>query len=1563
MQKLLSLFLIYLFLFPMLASPVVSSAQGEIYFAEDSKPRPSTSDPTSATSPGSGYGNTAPPKSSGGAATTSNTADNVSQPSRISPAGSGGGQGQVVNGVPQRNELVCDSSELSPQETQNLIDLLKKGFTVDGNNGIVGIPRTDMDRDRLASNEIILQDPQDANIASKATIPNLKMKPQEIAQFLNTYVKGPFAFGVVLDDSLRAGRCKDVSSPGCTLLGPNLRYRNSGAGIVADTKPVREVFGDIMGTWTDKNKVKEKSQFSKEDDEVLRAALSTDVNGDDTKVKTAKRLEKQLIPNSILADSFDAKLATNCTSSACVISTYSLFDKYFNSWMSSEMVASTFGPSLLYYTKRLFGWTGRRGFLSGVRDEYQSFLDIFRKKYLEPDSYLQRLLTKRIHNRLDKYGWREWWMSGASGNANGTGYNFVKTEEFQHFWAKAQEPNGFLSHIKTVEERAEFIRMLSDMRSLVRGAVGRQDEKKAAWELAEKTFGPGSPVTRQKYVEYGQEFAKLMMFWDDVIYVDVPEWAVRHPNLGMYNKGFLQVRPDGGSEVIDMFKEHRNFQRIVRKFAKDGTFRDFEKKASEGYDHVFKTSGDNLVYYTFDKDTAKESVPLSWGNIKPQATLAPNRTQRWIQDDYGDYLPYTDVSAEFIQSRLSRGAQVFQGNWKEAGEITPLDFTARITNGRTRPNITEIARANVDQMLDTVKERNWVSRRYWNALDKLMAQEDELVKSYFSIKGGAKWTTIPFGYWWAKKGFGVEGISQYQLPDTWHDIKVTHGKQQVYDYSYIDFFANEGSDQGDIFVQVLNKLPWKIILDNLSERYNPVKNLYDMITNHSIRNETESLAFYLTGPDECVGCTIVMPTEDLQEFRPFFYVDNRKMVSYILEDTKSETAKEKGQTLIAFAGHTNLEGKSGNSEGKKIDLVEAINGKGEDKTCTKAVEDLHFYGLNIGKKLPKYLTEKGRIGGVLGGLESVTYATFLWAGIFSTAAIQISIAPQLHGCIDTDEGYYIHYFMPAPEKKGAQSSASEKSSEKVQKLVKNAKEKLFDQFSSEGPNFATEAKDKIGAELDKFTNDAKQNSIVQATLRFDGTSSGQIRSSELFYLWFGKGADINPASYRDKGMEELRGVNDINVGLDFGKGQITENGKVIVDKPDNVRLAPINLAIPAVEIPHTVTQTCLESRNEKVIEISAQGEVKVLDKDLLNCIKGGVLEQTGLPLTGDRLNEAFGKLEVVVTTTHPNVKPNNDRIIAEGIPRKVAEGRNATITIYANKDVNLSNSNDGSTSIGRLESLQFANGLIVVKPDGCFLTWLKHHEDGILSKDLVKGLKTSLDRSLNNETMCEEPAINMELVPDVGSDFKVSKVDKFNTALKHQGPFTVFETPTKRYVISAEKDDKGVCRDHLRVIDKATGKVEDYVGSITQTPEGLKIRTDDGKEHELKFSTKDGAPFVQLDNNKPELLTSAQGKNGAFYYDPEKGLWFAENANLLPLIDAFRQGIAAKVGSNGEATASAQGNVLNLQVGGKGEGSFLNLPSLPESPVVLAIFIAILMVSFAWARRKGMAENSESDSE
>ena len=87
----------------------------------------------------------------------------------------------------------------------------------------------------------------------------------------------------------------------------------------------------------------------------------------------------------------------------------------------------------------------------------------------------------------------------------------------------------------------------------------------------------------------------------------------------------------------------------------------------------------------------------------------------------------------------------------------------------------------------------------------------------------------------------------------------------------------------------------------------------------------------------------------------------------------------------------------------------------------------------------------------------------------------------------------------------------------------------------------------------------------------------------------------------------------------------------------------------------------------------------------------------------------------------------------------------------------------------------------------------------------------------------------------------------------------------------------------------------------------IEFTTDDGQKHKLAFNADNGIPTVQFDDNAPETLLNAQGRNGSFFYDPEKGLWYAENGHLLPLLEAFRDGIATRVGPDNTVNSTASG--------------------------------------------------------
>ena len=1473
---------------------------------------------------------------------------------------------------------MCEAAiQVTPEEGQKFLDMLKSGFV--GEKIDSGNSDANRKRDELPIDSLILQDPENPDIAAKAKVPNQEIEPFEVSHYLNTSIKGPFAFGLVLDDTLRAGKC-DVPDENCWLTGGRLKYRNSGTGIINNIKPLKEFIGDswekLKAKVTDNNYTDTKFNFTSDEQEALATALVAD-EGDvpDTTVGTAKRIDSKIIPNTILTENFRANMATDCQD--CIISTYSMFDKYFNQWMSSEMVISTFGPSLLYQSKKMFGWIGRRGLFPGIKARLEDFRNRIAANFETPGSIIGNIRQHSFFDKIDSHGWREWWQSATNGNPDGSGYPMIKTTEFQTWWGEQTKHGGFLDKMTDAQERAEFVRVIKNGRAIARSIRYQYDREFNAYKAVEKKLIDAglnpleTPEGKEALINYGRATAKFMNHIDDDIGLDAPEWVVHHVNTGLYDKG---VRTNTG-EVVDLFKEHRNFRIILQKYADSGNFKNFENELGL-YKSTYETDGlGNLVLYGFDTANFDKSKPFRTVSFSNIDRAYQGFTNNFALSDYGELIPYNAGTKDFIKTRLSGAMPIFQGNWKPIDRLTPENLAQRITNARVGNNI-EYLNKNFNQMYNTLREKNFTSRRYWSALDKLIAQEDELVRSYFTVKGGLKWTLYPFGYWSAKQGFSnigvgntAEGFSFYQLPDTWTDVDMQPGPkgQKIYNDAFVDFFANEGSDQGDIFAQVLNKLPWKLVYDAALENWTTGKNMVDKVTGNGLRNEVEDLAYYVTGPNDCVNCSVNITATKKNvvgavpdDFRPFFVVQNYPLDSYIVEIPRSAEAKKKGQTLIAYAHHTDLAGSTNDIEGGEINLQEALEEE-EILTCIEAIKELPFYG---GAKtiLPDFLLESKNIGGTLAAAESLAYFTFFWPGVFSSVAIQLSYASKLQDCVDTEEGYFVHYFLPLKEEEEKQEEGKkiELSTEKASDFINDIKERVidgsFDIKEGEDSNSPTkDAVQKIGTDIDKFVKDSKENEIVQATLRTEGAvNSGQLKGRKLFYFWCGAGCVRTPSEYRTEGKEVITGTKGDKVTIDYKNGDLLFNGEPVIGNDDIVRSGLQDLSGPFNEFPNTVSSTCMTPSKDVAIEINVKGEAFVRNQEALGCIQEGVLEQTGLPLQGNNLSAAFGLVESVVTTSHPNVAPlpSQNKIVAEGIPRKVVEGENSRILVLADLDVNL----DGTPAvnagnIGQLKSIQFKNGTILVKPDGCFLTYLRHHEKGILDQGDVKGIKPTLTTSTNPENQCEEPAIDFAVSGNPDSPKSQQQVAEFNKSLQKLGPFTVFETPTKRYMLYSERGASGECKDHLRVIDKETGEIKDFTGTAVQTPDGIEFTTDDGQKHKLAFNADNGIPTVQFDDNAPETLLNAQGRNGSFFYDPEKGLWYAENGHLLPLLEAFRDGIATNVGPDNTVNSTASGNTLNLNVG-SGGGGLLDLPSLPTNPLLLIVFISAIAVAFVYIRRR-----------
>jgi len=1456
------------------------------------------------------------------------------------PAGADPGPSKITSFVCRVGSSYPET-RLSEKEANNLLQLSKDGF--EGQEMSSGTP-PNPDRESLLKDDVLLTDP-DEEIALKSKVPARKIDPSEIAHILNNHVSGAWGIGLVLDDTLRTARCEHGKDLTCSVMGTSLELRNEGTAFQTSKQNLKALLPDFMTGETGIPGI------GTDDADVIRGYVLTEEN-EDVQVEGYDRLRQTPISNSILTRSFEASLQTNCATGACKITTYSLFDKLFNNWLSMDMVAAEAAPTLIYRSRRMFTWFGQKGFPSYMPG--QGVLEKVRQTLYNPNSMYGKIVLNRLRERFVKTG--NLTLLNQLVTDEG-GYSLLKSGGFEAWLGKALAPDGHLGKITDFKARGEIFKSIKDMRSYARAAEITQEKSKAKFSdilkqqtdidprnLAVHAGGRGArnhPDVVAAKLEYAQEVARNFDVYDDVLNFDVPDWFAKHPQAGFYDLG---VYDETTQRVASYYIDSKPIKHTMRKFSDDGHWANMGNDPNRYRGAVYQTvdGGPNLQLYKVKLVGSAKPELVGFKDLEANIT---NLRESFVRLDNGDIIQLDKATLPFIKDHTTGAIEVFSAadaQWVKHKALTPNDFAEHMLNPRVQSATTNF-KYNTEKLYKDLSSRNWGDPRFTSLLNKAMMQEEELIKKYFSIKGAAKWTVAPYVYWYAKRGFNIEEMSAYQLPDTWHDLAFTLDEEAIYDDAYVDFFANGGSDQGDIFLRIINNLPWKFVINKAAENFLPANSMYDFLLDPDVRrDEVENIAFYAsTANDDCPRCSIVLKGENLRRFTPAFSSSER-VDAYILEDTESKEAVEKGQTLIAFAHHTDLEGRTRDidlkGEGEGIDLGEAIK---EEETCSDKLKEL-----TLGYDL---FDSPESAAAILGATEAVAYLAFGWSGVFASAALQFALIPEIQDCVDTHEGYYVHYFVPVKEEQEEETNETQLSTTQVNEFIKSSQQSVQEAFAGVSGSSTDTALQGISDQFERLVNTAEDSGIVQANLILTGQANGKMDGLKLFYLWAQPGSELTTAYYVQDGKKVWKDKHsDTTFERDYKTGEIKVDGKVIVDNPDLTRNGVTSTVVPGELVPQRVGLMSVPSVHDILIEVDVQGNSFVRDSLALDCIQRSVEDQTGVALNSDNLREAFGKVDVVVTDSHPAVRPLINEIIADGNPRKAAIGKNSKIHIFKDQQVEIIESTDGDNKVGNLRSIQFANGSILINPNtGEMIIWLRHHEKAVLHQEDIGDLKASLTSSFNPETGCEEPAIDLRVIASHDTPLANSKVEAFNQSLGTMGPFQIFDTVERRYILYQDEE----CVDHFKVMDKNTGEVKDYKGQFIQTPDGIKFIDESGKEHTLDFSTENGVPTVSYNGGNPETLRSAQGRNGSFYYDPDKGLWYAENAQLLPLIEAFKEmGINTKANPDGSVTTTAAGNVLNLDLSGSRAPSLFDLPSMPENSVALFIFIIAILFTFIFAR-------------
>ncbi len=1465
----------------------------------------------------------------------------------------------------ERANYTCSIAGMTDEESQKILELLADGLI---GKEIGSGTKPNPNRELLEQPTIIV--PLEGDKAAKVELAREKFDVVEMQHLLNDNIYGAYSFGLVLDDTLRVGRCNDLEDKNlsCPLTEKNLNFRNSGTAFNKEVGKVADFFSNLP--LINKLKKEEKSTAIEDlsEEDLKRIAMETGIADEkidknavqqftdnlvlsdlnDSNIEGYVRLNKEMIPNSILADNFSASSQTN--TSQGIISVYSLFDKLYNKWFSGDMVLSLAAPALWFRAKKLFLQFGRPGRFPW-RVSQSALADKIRMKFFGPDSFLGRRRSQRIWARAAQYpdaaklryeltevldgGWTD-----ACYLAQSRAFR----KKFEKEWINR---GGWFDQITDPKTREGIYKMAKDIRGVVRTNNAFYKEARRQYEKVLKRYGFGSAMERQARIDYGRKISKILTSYEDLIHMDMPEYmsrfeplhffqyAVRNPGTQAY-----QWLPD---DSVDMYQ-------IMQKFAKDGHW---------GGMTQYETAGRNLNLYKVSP-TSPKWCEVSLADLEKHYSHYADWT---VKIDSGEVLPIKDWSMPKIKYTLTGTKPGHGAQMAKAMELTPEEFAKRLMHGRVGLMVGEYPMRNSERLVDAMIHRGFMGRRFTSILDMAIQRQNQLLKDYFSLKGAVKWSAYTNAYWFAKRGGNQKWASGYMLPDVWREIKWYTGDDPLYNDAFIDFFANAGSDQGDLFNKMLQMLPWEFLAKNVFAQFKPMNDMYEKFKNKQLRDKVENLAFYSNSEPDCTECGINLSASQMLSFNPNFYAA-QGTTSYVLEDTVSEKAREKGTTLISFSRHMNLKGKEeGFPEEGEINLKQALR---EGNSCRQKVQDiLPGKAMNlVCEKVFHKKCQPSTIGGVMAFGESVSYVVFGWSAIFASALQQLYYAPKVQDCVDVDEGYYVHIFAPSKEEKKGSEAPSQLSTEKVAQMTQQGFENLMALFSSDENTYTSQAAKKLDESVKRFVEGTQSDDLVQARIETEQFSSGILKSNRLFSFWF-KG-ETNPSSFKSNG-KKIIGQPDANkfIEVNFKEGKVfyvvDENGitkKItIIDNNIVTAMDSTNLNIPAEEFPKRLTVLGLPSKKELIFEMNIDSDLIVKSPDVLDCIKQGVLEQTGLEFSSygresGNLSSVFGKVVNIVTTTHPTIKAwkEKQRIVAEGTPRTMVEGPNAKVQIYSDRNTMLTNNE--TKHVGLLKSIIFENGLILYKPySNELIIWLKRNSQATVSQEDVEGIKTKLTETTNPETNCPEPAIDIAAIPVTGSDLKAQKVEMFNESLQKMGPFQVFETPTRRFVFYSKLVD-GECKDFIKIINKKTGEVyEAPIESIKQTSEGVQVTDGNGKEHNLAFSAENGIPTITYNAFPPETLTMAQGKNGAFWYDPETGMWYSENGQLIPLIEAFRKGSLTQVGKNGEVVSRPGDNILNVQTGAQSPGLW-NLPSLPESTLELIFFISMLVGAIVLVRRR-----------
>ncbi len=789
------------------------------------------------------------------------------------------------------------------------------------------------------------------------------------------------------------------------------------------------------------------------------------------------------------------------------------------------------------------------------------------------------------------------------------------------------------------------------------------------------------------------------------------------------------------------------------------------------------------------------------------------------------------------------------------------------------------------------KVRDWTAE--WRPKNPLVREWVVDLPLFYFLRGGTFTAPPPWG---GKAFFGVfpSGFGVVRRPATippeWKVIKFLPPKGSEFGDSFVDVLANHGVDPGDLFRAIVTYSAAGVAskVFELTGKPLPLADAMFSTEHEQRRREMKSAIFAIALNDpQCPDCSL-----SIKDNHIVFSAPEAGGGIFVTENSK----KEDGSNIILFAHHLNID--MGDAE---IDLDEA---KKEGKDCESAcpivagIRNITFGVVNDPRgAMFLYAT-----------MTSIVYASpvGLW---FMPVDMLLStkLIDPCFQCVDTTGGYYIHIFAPHVEEDVALGEGE------VEEAISNVVEKILPDN-----NLLREKVEQLKGYL-KQEEIKKENVVFQAFLKNVG---GELHTPYIISLWT-KAKELVPVSYSTEGSVEIN-TPDGPITVDTEQGTISFNGEDVLSDPDRVRMYSIDLKVPGILIPAFLLRTSFSPG--LAFEASSSKDYRFNDEGFISCIS----EYFGDVYT------TFGDL-VEVHTSKGVIRFREDDVEAS---LDDWSGKVNIVDVYGDYSVRLvapdfvveENTLTWGTKevdAGELESIIFQRA-VVLRKDNELLVWVKYIS--MAPREAVASVNVSPG----------EKGIKLELTPrpDVPEEV-ANAVKQISEGLEKVGDIRAIKS--EEGTIAFADGPEGL---EMRVYDKNGNIISrELVKNIYRDPTDptkVIVETNAGR-HELQINlSQDGTPHLSMDGKDMGIPQVFQGEKGFLWYDPTTGEWRLINGALLPLAEAFKNGIRVAL-EGGNLVGSPSGGSYVLE-GKKERGMALPFGDIYTLITLLVVFLLIQQV-------------------